>query len=86
MYYLMLAQSVLRDLWHKSQKAHCDNIKWFKVFAVGAGPRFTKLSSSMQLRVTQLSVTAGHHSHPSSSVPKCFSGNQRSHDWFFELI
>ena len=36
--------------------------------------------------VTQPSVTTGHLLHPSSSVQKCFSGNQRSHDWFFELI
>ena len=28
---------------HKSCKARHDNITWFKVFAVGAGPRFTKL-------------------------------------------
>ena len=32
---------------HKSRKAQHDNIKWFKVFAVGAGSRFTKLSNSM---------------------------------------
>ena len=37
-------------------------------------------------RITQLSVTAGHRLQPSSSVSKCFSGNQKSHDWFFELI
>ena len=33
---------------HKSRKARHDNIKWFKVFAIGAGPRFTKLSSLMR--------------------------------------
>ena len=51
MYYLMLAQSALAT-WFMAQdhnlsaKSHVkkvqhDNIKWFKVFAVGAGPRFT---------------------------------------------
>ena len=62
MYYLMLARSALCDLHlphalsltqphpscHKSFKARHDNIKWFKVFAIGAGPRFTKLSSPMR--------------------------------------
>ena len=37
-------------------------------------------------RFTQPSVTAGHLSHLSSSVLKCFSGNQITHDWIFELI
>ena len=32
---------------HKSRKTRHHNIKRFKVFAVGAGPRFTKLSNSM---------------------------------------
>ena len=36
--------------------------------------------------ISQLSVTTGHRLHPSSSVPKCFSGNQRNQDWVFKLI
>ena len=31
-----------------SSKARHDNMKWFKVFAVGTGPRFIKLSSPMR--------------------------------------
>ena len=54
---------------HKSRKAWHDNIKWFKVFAVGTGPRFTKVSSSMRLPCHS---AVSHHLHPSSSDPKVF--------------
>ena len=62
MYYLMLAQSALHDLWHKSQKAQHDNIKRFKVFAVGAGPRFTKPCDCVSLSHQSPPVIT--HTHP----------------------
>ena len=69
---------------HKSCKARHDALNGLKYLSLVLDLNSQNFMSKSH--TIAASLVAGHRPHPSSSVPKCFSGNQRGHDWSFELI